>query len=91
MEITILNTGDDETAFHETVAGEVGTALRKAGKDYIGQRDLSENQLLAMQQSDPDALSRLEADMTTHALEVANLRQDTGVVLRLNLQGDKKT
>ena len=36
MEITILNTGEDETAFHETASGEVGTALRKAGKDYIG-------------------------------------------------------
>ena len=90
MEITILNAGEEEAAFHETAAGEVGTALRKAGKDYIGQQNLSENQLLTMQQSDPDALSRLEAGMTTHALEVANLPQDTGVVLRLNLRGDKK-
>ncbi len=49
MEITILNASEDEAAFHEIVAGEMGTALRKAGKDYIGQRDLSENQLLAMQ------------------------------------------
>ncbi|MDW5375481.1 hypothetical protein R6258_00990 [Halomonas sp. HP20-15] len=91
MEITILNAGEDETAFHDTVAGEVGTALRKAGKDYIGQRALSENQLLAMQQDEPDALSQLEADMTTHALEVVNVRQDSGVALRLNLQGSKKT
>ena len=90
MEITILNTGEDETAFHETASGEVGTALRKAGKDYLGQRNLSENQLLAMQQSDPEALNRLEADMTTHALEVANVSLDSGIVLRLNMQGGKR-
>lgn len=29
--------------------------------------------------------------MTTHALEVANVSQDSGIALRLNMQGTKRT
>lgn len=91
MEITILNANADDAAFHELASGETGTALRKAGKDYIGSRNLSENQLRNMQEEDTQAFERLEADVTTHALNVVKLPSDAGVVLRLNLEGDKKT
>lgn len=91
MEVTILNTGEEGDAFHELAAGERGTALRKAGKDLLGQKGLTENQLQMMQQEDPAAFGQLETEMTMHALNVANLSQKTEVVLRLNLAGDKKT
>lgn len=91
MEITIQNAGEDETNFHDMVAGEVGTALRKTGKDYLGSKNLSENQLLAMQRDDNEAFEQLEADMTQHALELNNVRTNAGIALKINLSGDKKT
>ncbi|KXS39325.1 MAG: hypothetical protein AWU55_751 [Halomonadaceae bacterium T82-2] len=89
MEITLQNAGEPGSSFHETAAGETGTALRKTGRDFIGSRNLSENQLLAMQRDDPEAFERLEAEMTEHALQVNNVSPDAGIALKLNLAGDK--
>ncbi|GAB2796806.1 hypothetical protein GCM10027040_24180 [Halomonas shantousis] len=85
MDITIHNAGMGEDTFRALTTGETGTALRKAGNDYIGGRDLSENDLYALQERDPDALSQLEADMTAHARNVCGLDKETGIALKLNL------
>ncbi|WP_227370621.1 hypothetical protein [Halomonas sp. M20] len=90
MEITILNTGEDNDEFHELAAGELGSTIRKAGKDYIGSKNLSENQLREMQQNDEQAFTQLEEEMTRHALEVAKVSHNTSVALRLNLDGSKQ-
>ncbi|MBZ9538099.1 MULTISPECIES: hypothetical protein [Modicisalibacter] len=89
MEVTLQNAGEIDSTFHEMVAGDAGTALRKTGRDFIGSRNLSENQLRAMQRDDPEAFERLEAEMTRHALEVNNVALDAGIALKLNLEGDK--
>lgn len=91
MEITILNANQIDSEFHEMVSGPTGTALRKAAKDYLGSRNLSENQLRDIQRSDPQAFEALEAEMTSHALNVVSLDQNTGITLRLNLEGNKLT
>ncbi|GAB2727309.1 hypothetical protein [Halomonas garicola] len=91
MEITILNNGLEDDAFHDLAAGEQGTALRKAAKDHLGEKEYTENTLYKLRQEDPAAFEHLETEMTMHALEVANLSQSTAIALRLNLAGDKKT
>ncbi|MHB0774455.1 hypothetical protein [Halomonas sp. WWR20] len=85
MDITIHNAGMGEDTFRALTTGETGTALRKAGNDYIGGKDLTENDLRAMQENDPSAFDHLEADMTTHARNVCGLDKETGIALKLNL------
>nr|WP_298372820.1 hypothetical protein [uncultured Halomonas sp.] len=87
MDITILNTGEDNDDFHSLAGGEQGSTLRKAGKDYIGSKNLSENQLRDMQQNDEQAFKQLEEEMTRHAMEVTNVPHNVSIALRLNLEG----
>lgn len=90
MEITILNTGEDNDDFHALAGGELGSTIRKAGKDYLGSKNLSENQLREMQQNDEQAFRKLEQEMTQHALEVAKAPHNISIELSLNLDGSKQ-
>ena len=91
MEVTIRSTGMENDEFHELAGGEMGSTLRKAGKDYLGSKNLSENQLREMQQNDEQAFQQLQEEMTLHALKVANLSTDsTLIALSLNLEGPKQ-